>query len=118
MNTTKHLSHAKHLLPITARPPDAVMSRGEGSYLWDDSGRRYLDLIQGWAVNALDHCPAEIAAALQQQSTTLITPNPALHNAPQLALAVRLCELCGHAQVHFANSGSEANEAAVKLARK
>ncbi|MFT5446626.1 MAG: acetylornithine/N-succinyldiaminopimelate aminotransferase [Gammaproteobacteria bacterium] len=115
MSSVKQIN--QHLLPITARP-DAIMVRGEGSWLFDDADRRYLDLIQGWAVNALGHCPAEITSALHKQGTTLITPSPALHNAPQLALAQRLTVLSGLAQVHFANSGGEANEAAVKLARK
>lgn len=108
---------AHALMPITARPPQ-VMVRGEGSYLWDDRGTCYLDLIQGWAVNSLGHCPPEIIGALTAQAAQLITPSPALHNAPQHALAERLTSLSGLAQVHFANSGAEANEAAVKLARK
>jgi len=105
------------LMKITPRPAQ-VMARGNGSYLWDESGRQYLDFIQGWAVNCLGHCPAEIAQALAHQSTTLISPSPALHNRPQLNLAKRLVELSDFQNVHFANSGSEANEAAVKLARK
>ena len=105
------------LMPITVRP-DAIMVRGEGSYLWDNYGNRYLDFIQGWAVNALGHCPAEIVSAINTQASQLITPSPALHNAPQHALAARLQELSGLSQVHFANSGAEANEAAIKLARK
>jgi len=105
------------LMPITTRP-DAVMVRGSGSYLWDNSERRYLDFIQGWAVNALGHCPVQITDALQAQATQLISPSPALHNAPQHTLATKLCQLSGMHQVHFANSGAEANEAAVKLARK
>ena len=105
------------LMPITARP-DAIMVRGEGSYLWDNYGNRYLDFIQGWAVNALGHCPVEIVTAINTQASQLITPSPALHNAPQHALATRLQELSGLSQVHFTNSGAEANEAAIKLARK
>ena len=105
------------LMPITARP-EAVMVRGRGSYLWDDSGKQYLDFIQGWAVNALGHCPQEIVDAITQQANTLISPSPALHNRPQLELATLLTSLSDMAQVHFANSGAEANEAAIKLARK
>ena len=59
--------NSSHLMPIVLRP-DAVMVRGQGSYLWDASGRRYLDFLQGWAVNALGHCPAEVSEALR--STT------------------------------------------------
>ena len=105
------------LMPITTRP-EAIMIRGEGSYLWDNHGSRYLDFIQGWAVNCLGHCPEAIVEALHTQARTLISPSPALHNAPQHALAQRLSALSGLAEVHFANSGAEANEVAVKLARK
>jgi len=105
------------LMAITARPA-AVMARGAGSYLWDENDRRYLDFIQGWAVNALGHSPVEISSALTRQSETLLTPSPALHNRPQLELAELLTRNSPFAQVHFANSGAEANEAAVKLARK
>ncbi len=105
------------LMQITPRPA-SVMARGAGSYLWDEAGRRYLDFIQGWAVNCLGHCPPEISQALSRQSQTLISPSPALHNRPQLELAQRLVALSGLKDVHFANSGAEANEAAVKLARK
>jgi acetylornithine/N-succinyldiaminopimelate aminotransferase len=94
------------------------MVRGSGSYLWDHLGARYLDFVQGWAVNALGHCPPEIAAALRDQSETLLNASPAFHNAPQLRFAERLTRAAGMAQVHFANSGAEANEAALKLARK
>ena len=104
------------LMKITPRPVE-VMARGAGSYMWDEAGRRYLDFLQGWAVNCLGHCPAEIATALSAQAGTLISPSPALHNRPQLRLAKRLIELSDFQDVHFANSGAEANEAAVKLAR-
>ena len=105
------------LMAITDRPA-AVMERGAGSYLWDESGGRYLDFIQGWAVNSLGHAPEEICQALTAQSRQLITPSPALHNRPQLDLAQLLTHNGVFAQVHFTNSGAEANEAAVKLARK
>lgn len=107
----------KHLMKITQRP-EAVMVRGEGSYLWDHHGKKYLDFIQGWAVNALGHAPPELQMALTQQSQLLVTPSPAFHNAPQLELAELLATLSGLDQVHFSNSGAEANEVAVKLARK
>lgn len=102
---------------VAARPP-RVMVRGSGSYLWDHTGARYLDFLQGWAVNALGHSPPEIIAALREQAELLISASPALHNAPQLRLASALTRRAGLDQVHFANSGAEANEAAVKLARK
>ncbi len=105
------------LMAITPRPSN-VMVRGYGSYLWDAGGARYLDFIQGWAVNSLGHAAPEIASALTDQASTLISPSPALHNLPQLELADLLIRNSEFAQVHFLNSGAEANEAAVKLARK
>jgi acetylornithine/N-succinyldiaminopimelate aminotransferase len=106
-----------HLMKITPRP-DLVMVRGQGSYLWDSQGHRYLDFVQGWAVNSLGHAAPELHAALSQQSQLLVTPSPAFHNAPQLSLANQLARLSRLDQVHFSNSGAEANEVAVKLARK
>ena len=69
-------------------------------------------------MNALGHAPRELRAAIAEQSSLLVKPSPAFHNAPQLKLAERLCELSGLDQAHFSNSGAEANEVAVKLARK
>ena len=106
-----------HLMPVTERPAE-VFVRGEGAWLWDGAGKRYLDWLQGWAVNALGHCPPLITRALQAQSTQLLTPSPALYNLPALELAARLCELSGFAQVFFGSTGAEANEGAIKLARK
>jgi acetylornithine/N-succinyldiaminopimelate aminotransferase len=111
------LAAQAQLMSVAARPP-RIMVRGSGSYLWDHEGTRYLDFVQGWAVNALGHAPPEIAAALQAQAQTLISASPAFHNAPQLAFARELTRAAGLAQVHFTNSGAEANEAALKLARK
>ena len=106
-----------HLMPIVQRPAP-VMVRGAGSYLWDDRGARYLDFIQGWAVNALGHTPTEVVRALGKQAASLLTPSPALHNAPQLELAARLTALSGLHQACFTSSGAEAIEVAIKLARK
>jgi acetylornithine/N-succinyldiaminopimelate aminotransferase len=105
------------LMEITARPP-LVFVRGEGSWLWDHEGRRYLDFVQGWAVNALGHCPSEIRAALAAQAAVLINPSPAFWNEPSARLAQRLVECSCFGRVFFANSGAEANEGAIKLARK
>ena len=105
------------LMDITARP-QAVFIRGEGSYLWDDSGKRYLDFIQGWAVNCLGHSPPCIADALAAQAKRLITPSPAYYNDASLKLAKALVDLSCFDQVFFTNSGAEANEGAIKLARK
>ena len=115
------MTHAPHpfdvLMDITARP-QAVFVRGEGAWLWDDSGKRYLDFMQGWAVNCLGHSPKVIADALAAQATQLLTPSPAFYNGPSLALAKALVDRSCFDQVFFANSGAEANEGAIKLARK
>jgi acetylornithine/N-succinyldiaminopimelate aminotransferase len=111
------LAAQAQLMNVALRPP-RIMVRGSGSYLWDHQGTRYLDFVQGWAVNALGHSPPEISAALQAQAQTLITASPAFHNAPQLSFARELTSAAGLKQVHFTNSGAEANEAALKLARK
>ena len=105
------------LMDITARP-QAVFVRGEGSFLWDDSGKRYLDFVQGWAVNCLGHSPPCVAEALAAQAKRLLTPSPAFYNAPSLKLAQALVANSCFDQVFFANSGAEANEGAIKLARK
>jgi acetylornithine/N-succinyldiaminopimelate aminotransferase len=105
------------LMDITTRPK-TVFVRGEGSWLWDDTGKRYLDFIQGWAVNCLGHSPPAVAEAIAAQAKTLITASPAYYNAPSLKLAKALVENSAFDQVFFANSGAEANEGAIKLARK
>src|SRR6195952_3233225 len=115
MNIATHPFDA--LMEITSRPP-TVFVRGEGSFLWDDTGKRYLDFIQGWAVNCLGHSPPEIAEALAAQAKLLLTPSPAFYNGPTLELAKALVENSCFDQVFFANSGAEANEGAIKLARK
>jgi acetylornithine/N-succinyldiaminopimelate aminotransferase len=115
MNIAMHPFDA--LMEITARPP-TVFVRGEGSFLWDDSGKRYLDFIQGWAVNCLGHSPPVIAEALGEQAKLLLTPSPAFYNLPSLKLAKALTDHSCFDQVFFTNSGAEANEGAIKLARK
>jgi acetylornithine/N-succinyldiaminopimelate aminotransferase len=115
MTDTTHPFDA--LMEITARPP-VVFVRGAGSYLWDDTRKRYLDFVQGWAVNALGHSPPAVAEALAAQAKLLLTPSPAFYNGPSLKLAQALVENSCFDQVFFANSGAEANEGAIKLARK
>ncbi|WP_420226531.1 acetylornithine transaminase [Pigmentiphaga litoralis] len=105
------------LMEITQRP-EIVFVRGQGSWLEDHAGKRYLDFIQGWAVNTLGHCPPEIIAALDKQARTLINPSPAFYNQPMVELADRLTGASCFDRVFFANSGAEANEGAIKLARK
>jgi acetylornithine/N-succinyldiaminopimelate aminotransferase len=115
MNIATHPFDA--LMDITARPP-AVFVRGEGSFLWDDSGKRYLDFMQGWAVNCLGHSPPVVVEALAAQARLLLTPSPAFYNAPSLKLAKALVDHSCFDRVFFTNSGAEANEGAIKLARR
>src|ERR1700744_2468326 len=115
MNIATHPFDA--LMDITARP-QAVFVRGEGSLLWDDSGKRYLDFMQGWAVNCLGHSPPAVAEAIAAQAKLLLTPSPAFYNEPSLKLANALVKQSCFDQVFFANSGGEANEGAIKLARR
>ena len=115
MNIATHPFDA--LMDITARPP-VVFVRGEGSFLWDDNGKRYLDFMQGWAVNCLGHSPPAVAEALAAQAKLLLTPSPAFYNVPSLKLAKALADLSCFDQVFFTNSGGEANEGAIKLARR
>ena len=114
-NQVMHPYHA--LMEITARPGH-VFVRGEGSFLWDDTGKRYLDFIQGWAVNCLGHSPLAVAEAISAQARRLITPSPAYYNDTSLKLAKALTDMSCFDRVFFANSGAEANEGAIKLARK
>ncbi|NYT37847.1 acetylornithine transaminase [Allopusillimonas soli] len=110
-------SGADALMEITSRP-ELVFVRGQGSWLEDHEGKRYLDFIQGWAVNCLGHCPEPVVKALQQQAATLLNPSPAFYNEPSMNLARRITSASCFDRVFFANSGAEANEGAIKLARK
>jgi acetylornithine aminotransferase len=103
--------------------PQRVLVRGEGAYVWDADGRRYLDLLAGIAVNALGHAHPLIVQAVTTQLTTLGHISNFFASAPQIVLAERLVDLLGHAngtdaRVYFCNSGAEANEAAFKAARR
>ena len=102
---------------ITPRP-DVIMVEGKGSWLTDNNGKRYLDFLQGWAVNCLGHCNPGMIEALNKQAKTLINPSPAFFNDPMIGLSNLLTENSCFDKVFFANSGAEANEGAIKLARK
>jgi acetylornithine/N-succinyldiaminopimelate aminotransferase len=106
-----------HVMKITVRPPVAMVE-GQGSWLRDDEGRTYLDFVQGWAVNCLGHCHPVIVEALRRQAARLVNCSPAFYNAPMARLATLVAESSGLDQVFFCNSGAEANEGAIKLARK
>lgn len=106
-----------NIMYITDRP-QAVFVEGHGSWLVDHQGQRYLDFVQGWAVNCLGHSPQAVAEAVSRQAAKLISPGPAFYTEPALRLAQRLAQHSGLERVFFANSGAEANEGAIKLARK
>ena len=94
------------------------MVKGEGSWLIDSDRTRYLDFIQGWPVNSLGHAPVAISAALARQATQLLSPGPAFYNDQASRFADLLTANSCFDRVFFANSGAEANEGAIKLARK
>ncbi|WP_455283740.1 acetylornithine transaminase [Cupriavidus necator] len=105
------------LMYITNRP-ELVFTEGKGSWLTDHNGKRYLDFVQGWAVNCLGHSNQGMIDALVAQSQKIINPSPAFYNEPMLRLAKQLTDNSCFDKVFFANSGAEANEGAIKLARK
>ena len=94
------------------------MVEGKGSWLTDNNGKRYLDFLQGWAVNCLGHSNPGMIEALNVQAKKLINPSPAFYNEPMIHLSNLLTENSCFNKVFFANSGAEANEGAIKLARK
>jgi acetylornithine/N-succinyldiaminopimelate aminotransferase len=107
----------RHVMRIVDRPPLAIAG-GHGSWLWDRAGTRYLDFVQGWAVNCLGHAPKVVASALADQAARLVNCSPAYYSEPMVRLATLIGERAGGAEVFFCNSGAEANEGAIKLARK
>jgi len=105
------------LYPNYAQPP-FVLVRGRGCELWDASGRQYLDLCAGIAVSTLGHAHPRLVAAIADQAATLMHVSNYYYNEPNIRLAARLRELTGLARVLFCNSGTEAVEAMLKLARR
>lgn len=105
------------LMPSVERPQQ-IFVRGQGSWLWDSDGRAYLDFSQGGGANSLGHSPKALVNAITAQAQTLINPGCNLHNRGMLNLAERLCLSTGSDQAYLLNTGSEACEAAIKLARK
>jgi acetylornithine/N-succinyldiaminopimelate aminotransferase len=106
-----------HLVPAYARMPVEFV-RGEGARLWDAEGNEYLDFQTGLAVNSLGHCHPAVVEAIREQAQRLIHVGNLFYTEPSLRLAERLAESSLGGKVHFANSGTEANEAALKVARK
>jgi acetylornithine/N-succinyldiaminopimelate aminotransferase len=95
-----------------------TLVRGKGAWVWDDQGRQYLDFVGGWAVNSLGHCPPVVVKALEKQAKTLIQTSNQFYTIPQIELAQLLIKHSCLDRVFFCNSGAEANEGAVKLARR
>jgi acetylornithine/N-succinyldiaminopimelate aminotransferase len=122
-NAERRMAHSvrglfdRYVVPSYGRF-DLVLERGEGSYVWDAQGRRYLDFGAGIAVCALGHGNAEVATALHDQARTLTHISNLYYNELQGRLAERLVDLIGPGCCFFCNSGAEANEGLFKLARK
>jgi predicted acetylornithine/succinylornithine family transaminase len=114
--TTSELAD-RYLMQVGRRLP-VTFVRGQGCLLYDDAGREYLDLVAGIAVNLLGHAHPDVVAAVTEQAGALIHTSNLYFTQPQLELAQRLVELSFPSRVFFCNSGAEANEAAIKLARK
>ncbi len=108
---SKYYMHVVNRVPVT-------LVKGEGARVWDDNGREYLDFVAGWAVNSLGHCHPVVAKALAEQAHTLIQVSNQFYTIPQLQLAEILVQHSCLDKVFISNSGAEANEGAVKLARR
>ena len=102
----------------TAYRVPVTLVRGQGAWVWDDQGRKYLDFVGGWAVNSLGHCHPVVVKAIEKQAKTLIQASNQFYTIPQIELAQLLIEHSCLDRVFFCNSGAEANEGAVKLARR
>ena len=107
----------RYVVPNYRRYPVAL-TRGQGSYVWDAEGNRYLDFFPGWGCNLLGHCPEPVVKAVQEQIATLIHVPNTWYMEAQGKWAKLLSERSFEGQAFFCNSGTEANEAAIKLARK
>ncbi|MFT7583512.1 MAG: acetylornithine/N-succinyldiaminopimelate aminotransferase [Myxococcota bacterium] len=106
-----------HYTPNYRQAP-MFLTRGEGVWVWDRDGNRYLDMVGGIAVNTLGHAHPRLTAAIREQADAMIHCSNLYYNEPALALLDKLTELTFADQVFFGNSGAEANEAALKLARR
>ncbi|HMR04716.1 MAG TPA: acetylornithine/succinylornithine family transaminase [Polyangiaceae bacterium] len=112
------LEKAKRYLYPNYRQPDLVMSHGKGAQLWDQSGKRYLDLYAGIAVSTLGHAHPALVQALADQAGRVIHLSNYYYNAPNILLAEKLCTLSGMSRAFFCNSGTEAMEAMLKMCRR
>lgn len=108
---------SKYYMFVVRRQP-VVIVKGDGTRVWDADGKEYLDFTSGWAVNNAGHANAEIADAIAEQARTLLQTSNQFYTIPQLQLAEILVENSALDKVFFCNSGAEANEGAMKLARR
>jgi predicted acetylornithine/succinylornithine family transaminase len=116
MSSWQELEH-KYFMPTFERLP-LTLVRGQGARVWDDSGQQYLDFVAGWAVNSLGHCHPAVVSAVTEQVKTLIHTSNSFYTIPQIKLAELLVQHSCLDEVFFCNSGAEATEGAVKLARR
>ncbi len=108
---------AKYFMNTVERVP-VTLVKGEGCYVWDDKGKKYLDFVAGWAVNSLGHSHPVLARAIARQARTLIQVSNQFYSVPQIQLAELLVKNSCLQKVFLCNSGTEANEGAIKLARR
>ena len=116
MNHWQELEH-KYYMQTTERIP-LTLVRGQGARVWDEHGRQYLDFVAGWGVDSLGHCHPVVVDAVSEQMRTLIQTSNQFYTIPQIRLAELLVQHSCLDRVFFCNSGAEANEGAVKLARR
>jgi predicted acetylornithine/succinylornithine family transaminase len=107
----------KYYMNVVERVPLTIV-RGQGAWVWDEAGRKYLDFVGGWAVNSLGHCPPAVTKAIEEQAHLLIQASNQFYTVPQIRLAELLVQNSCLDKVFFSSSGAEANEGAIKLARR
>jgi acetylornithine/N-succinyldiaminopimelate aminotransferase len=108
---------SQYIMNVTERSPLTIV-KGRGARVWDEEGKEYLDFVGGWAVNSLGHCHPVVVKAITEQAQLLIHASNQFYTVPQIRLAQLLVENSCLDKVFFGNSGAEANEAAIKLARR
>lgn len=118
LDTEQIVAKAKSHYTPNYRQAPVILTRGEGVWVWDRDGKRYLDMIAGIAVCSLGHAHPRLVDAISRQAGALIHTSSLWHNEPAIALMEKLTELSFADSVFFGNSGTEANEAALKLARR